>query len=187
MCPSKSGGNRSKGPAFGGTSGVSHHKVRTLYRPDVATLLLPATSTGEPELLPEAAFERSLAASVHCVRARRGTSAWRMPAQWPASASVAASWSARDLRSRCFCCSSALGGVPAPPPTVVNVRARAAQGRCAIEGRSRCDRSAACGHRVRQRASPVDLIQPCRAARTLLLAMLASLSRASVSSVAYVQ
>eukprot|EP00966_Prymnesium_polylepis_P126873 2934215-Prymnesium_polylepis.1 len=30
--------------------------------PDVATLLLP---TGEP-VLPEAAFERSLAASVHC-------------------------------------------------------------------------------------------------------------------------
>eukprot|EP00966_Prymnesium_polylepis_P142270 3285039-Prymnesium_polylepis.1 len=29
------------------------------------------------------------------------------------------SWSARDaVRSRCFCCSSALGGVPAPPPTV---------------------------------------------------------------------
>jgi len=71
-------------------------------RPDVATLLLPATSTGEPEL-PEAAFERSLAASVHCVRARRGTSAWRMPAQWPASASVAASWSARDLRSASRC------------------------------------------------------------------------------------
>eukprot|EP00966_Prymnesium_polylepis_P302335 6985039-Prymnesium_polylepis.1 len=64
---------------------------------------------GSQELL-EAAFERSLAASVHCVRARRGTSAWRMPAHWPASASVAVSWSARDLRSRCFCCSSALGG-----------------------------------------------------------------------------
>eukprot|EP00966_Prymnesium_polylepis_P055313 1279088-Prymnesium_polylepis.1 len=30
--------------------------------PDVATLLLPETSTGEPEL-PEVAFERSLAAS----------------------------------------------------------------------------------------------------------------------------
>eukprot|EP00966_Prymnesium_polylepis_P316222 7306678-Prymnesium_polylepis.1 len=41
---------------------------------------------------------------------------------------------------------------PAPPPTVINVRARAAQGRCAIEGRSQCDHSAACGHRVRQRA-----------------------------------
>eukprot|EP00966_Prymnesium_polylepis_P055003 1271456-Prymnesium_polylepis.1 len=47
-----------------------------------------------------------------------------MPAQWPASASVAALWSAHDLRSRCLCCSSALGGVPAPPTTVVNVRAR---------------------------------------------------------------
>eukprot|EP00966_Prymnesium_polylepis_P010196 234975-Prymnesium_polylepis.1 len=60
--------------------------------PDVATLLLPATSTGEPRAA-RAAFERSLAASVHCVLARRGTSAWRMPAQWPASASpsVAAS------------------------------------------------------------------------------------------------
>ena len=33
----------------------------------------------------------------------------------------------------------------------------------------------------------VDLIQPRRAARTLLLAMLASLSRARVSSVAYAQ
>eukprot|EP00966_Prymnesium_polylepis_P099502 2304282-Prymnesium_polylepis.1 len=54
------------------------------------------------------------------------------------------------------------------------------------DARSKADRSAvavlhvACGHRVRQRASPMDLIQPCRAARTLLMAMLASLSRARV-------
>eukprot|EP00966_Prymnesium_polylepis_P184894 4285114-Prymnesium_polylepis.1 len=30
--PSRSGGNRSKGPASGGIPSVSHHKVRTLYR-----------------------------------------------------------------------------------------------------------------------------------------------------------
>eukprot|EP00966_Prymnesium_polylepis_P282334 6524062-Prymnesium_polylepis.3 len=59
--------------------------------------------------LPEAAFEALAGSSVHCVRAHQGTSAWRMLAQWPASASAAASRSARDLRSRCYCCSSALG------------------------------------------------------------------------------
>ena len=122
----------------------------------------------DPALAARAAFERSLAASVQCMRARRGTSAWRMRTQWPASASAAASWSARDLRSRCCCCSSALGSAPAPAWKVVNVRAIGAHGRCAIEDRSRCDRSGACGHPVRKRADPVCLIQPRRAARTLL-------------------
>eukprot|EP00966_Prymnesium_polylepis_P311265 7191260-Prymnesium_polylepis.1 len=38
------------------------------------------------------------------------TSAWRMRVQWPASApSAAASWSARNLRSRCRCCSRGAG------------------------------------------------------------------------------
>jgi len=126
------------------------------------------------------AFERCHAASVRCARARRGTSAWRVRTQWPASVVTAASWVARDLSPRCNCCSSALGSVPAPPPRVVNVCARAGRGQCAIEGRSRCDRSGACGHRARERAHPVGLFQPRRAARTLLLAMLASLSRAFV-------
>eukprot|EP00966_Prymnesium_polylepis_P199142 4614454-Prymnesium_polylepis.1 len=56
----------------------------------------------------------------------------------------------------------------------------AVRSQCCMCGRTR-------RARLRQRASPVDLIQPCRAARTLLLAMLASSSRACVSSIAYVQ
>eukprot|EP00966_Prymnesium_polylepis_P211540 4898704-Prymnesium_polylepis.1 len=62
------------------------------------------------------------------MRACRGTSAWRMRAQWPARAPPrhAASWGARahNLRSRCCCCSSVLGSAPAPARKVVNVRAR---------------------------------------------------------------
>ena len=76
---------------------------------------------------------------------------------WPASASAAASWSTRDLRSRCFCCSSALGSAPAPAWKVMNVRARGVHGQCAIEGRSRFDCSVvagAWGHVVRKRADP---------------------------------
>eukprot|EP00966_Prymnesium_polylepis_P161418 3730564-Prymnesium_polylepis.1 len=74
-----------------------------------------------------------------------------MPAQWSASASVAASWYLERARPEVAILLLQLSAgrrrQPAPPPTVVNVRARAAQGRCASESRSQCDRSAACGHR----------------------------------------
>ena len=131
------------------------------------------------------AFERCHAASVRCARARRGTSAWRVRTQWPASVVTAASWVARDLSSRCNCCSSALGSVPAPPPRVVNVRARAGRGRCAIEGRSRCDRSGAEDRPVPLRADPVGRLKLRRWPKTLVLAFLPCLSRDRVSSFAY--
>ena len=80
----------------------------------------------------------------------------------------------------------ASGGEGTPPPTVVDVRDRAAHVRCTTEGRTRCERSGAEERPLPWRAGPVDLIQPRRASRTLILAILVSLSRARVSSFAYV-
>eukprot|EP00966_Prymnesium_polylepis_P082893 1919849-Prymnesium_polylepis.1 len=53
-----------------------------------------------------------------------------------------------------------------PPPKVVDVRERAAYGRCAMDFRMRCERSGADrgSPRVTWRAGPVDLI-PSRAGR----------------------
>ena len=64
---------------------------------------------------------------------------------------------------------------------------RAAHARCAVEIRTWCERSGAEDRPVMWRAGLVDLIQPSRASRTVLVAILASLSRACVSSVTYVQ
>ena len=78
------------------------------------------------------------------------------------------------------------GGEGTPPRKVVDVRDRAALLRCATGGRERCERSGAEERPLPWRAGPVDLIQPRRASRTLLLAILVSLSRARVLSFAYV-
>eukprot|EP00966_Prymnesium_polylepis_P120332 2780706-Prymnesium_polylepis.1 len=49
--------------------------------------------------LPEAEFEALAGSSVQCMRVCRGTSAWRMRAQWPQRAPPRQPlvWSARDL------------------------------------------------------------------------------------------
>eukprot|EP00966_Prymnesium_polylepis_P005325 122661-Prymnesium_polylepis.1 len=60
------------------------------HLPDVATRLLPWTTTGGQKAA-RTAFERALAASVRCARARRGTRARRVRTQWMASVTSATS------------------------------------------------------------------------------------------------
>ena len=70
---------------------------------------------------------------------------------------------------------------------VVNVRKMYVSDRRAIEGGPRDDRSGAAERPLTWRAGLVTLPEPRRRPRTLLLALLAGLSCALVSCVAYVQ
>eukprot|EP00966_Prymnesium_polylepis_P014881 343801-Prymnesium_polylepis.1 len=67
------------------------------------------------------------------------------------------------------------------------MRARSAGERRASNVGSRVDSTFAVAVCVRGRADPVGLLQPRRRPRTLIMALLASLSRDRVSCVVYVQ
>jgi len=134
-----------------------------------------------------ASFECAGAASVRRPRARCAARAGRMWAAWMLSVTAVLSWRVSDRALRISSAAAPIGRLGARPTATFGTRELSAGKRCATNAGSCADRACAAAACVRGRADPVALLQPCRRPRTLILALLASLSRDRLSCVVYVQ
>ena len=153
-------------------------------RPDVGAKVTLSTSTAGGL---RASFECAGAASVRRPRARRAARAGRMWAAWMLSVTAVLSWRVSDRALGISSAAAPIGRLAARPTANFGMRARSAGERRASNVGSRVDWSCAVAACVRGRADPVALLQPRRRPRTLVLALLASLSRDRLSCVVYVQ